>query len=159
MANLLVVVHPGSCCGSADFNLGKYDARACRDGIVHELNAWTGGIIVIDGNLSDELKSYPMFNQALDGAIDRARAAGLISTRIKGDPEEAFTQGDAAASLIESLNLQPATHRIKLTGAWFDPDEDTGCINDVEEVFSSRGFSTDVLDSAFNDGARDSFSP
>lgn len=28
---ILVIVHPGSCCGSADMNLGRYEARALRD--------------------------------------------------------------------------------------------------------------------------------
>ena len=39
---LLIVVHPGSCCGAVDAHLGKYAGRAYREGVVNDVQAWNG---------------------------------------------------------------------------------------------------------------------
>jgi hypothetical protein len=62
---LLVIVHPGSACGSADFNLGKFEARAARDTLRGAIEDWEGGVIVIDGELSDELEHVPSLARAM----------------------------------------------------------------------------------------------
>jgi hypothetical protein len=87
---ILVIVHPGSACGSADFNYGSRSAAdAERNGLIHEWNNWQGGAIVIDGELSDELPDYPELNAALTGVVDRAKAAGRTSIREYGqDPAQ-----------------------------------------------------------------------
>lgn len=72
MSRVLVVVHPGSCCGSATALLGSSLASACRKDLVQELDEWTGDLLVMDGFLSDELPDYPALDQAIKRALDRA---------------------------------------------------------------------------------------
>lgn len=46
-SQILVLVHPGSACGSADFNIGTKAAREARDGLCRELsNLFWMGILV-----------------------------------------------------------------------------------------------------------------
>lgn len=146
----LILVHPGSCCGSADFNLSSADAALQRAFLQEELDSWSGAIVVIDGALSDELPGFPTFDAAISRTLGRASQAGLLSCRILGDDASEFTQVDAAKKLVDEHGLEPTTHAIKLTGAWYDPEDQEGCVNSVYEVFEDAGFSVDVLDSAFS---------
>ena len=73
---ILVVVHPGSLCGSADFNVGVDAAAKARQALIHEIQRATGaGVIVIDGDLSDEL------NQEKYADLDGASTRGLEDAR------------------------------------------------------------------------------
>lgn len=130
-------------------NLGKFDARASRDGLISELTGWSGHIAVIDGDFSDELLSYPVLNEALLGAISRNASAGYRTKRIDGDAASEFDQAAAATQIIGDFRLSPAYHAIKLTGAWLEKVHEDGCIDDVFDVMTKAGFSVDVLDSAF----------
>jgi hypothetical protein len=142
------VVHPGSCCGSANLNLGHYDARAGREGLISELNNWNGPVAVIDGDLSDELPSYPVFNDSLLQAIARNSKAGFLCMRIRGDAEEEFDQACAAKRIAARLELSPANHTIRLTGAWSHGEEnDDGCVDHVYRTLTDIGYSVDILDS------------
>lgn len=149
---VLVLVHPGSACGSADFNLGKSIAGAGRDGIVLDLAASSGDVVVIDGHFSDEIPHYAGLSKALDEALERARERGDLSIRILGDDSEDFNQVEAAKQVIVEHGLSPEAHAVSLTGAWFDHDGDEGCVNSVLEVFRERGFSATVLDGAMSLG-------
>lgn len=147
---VLIVVHPGSCCGSANLNLGRYDARAARDGLSSELARWNGHIAVIDGDLSDDLSDYPIFNRGITDALARNASAGFKSRRIDGYAAADFDQVAAAAALVADLGLSPQANPIKLTGAWTHGEEsDSGCIDDVYSTLAAAGFSVDILDSAF----------
>src|SRR5690606_22893648 len=97
----------GSACGSADFNLGRYDARAGRDGLLLDLAAAEGDLFVIDGALSDELESYPMFARAIDDALAAARTRGDRAERIMGSDDDEFDQVAAARELISRHALDP----------------------------------------------------
>ena len=68
---ILVLVHPGSACGSADMNLGKFEARAARAELAYELDYWHGTLLVIDGELSDELPWYPQLDRAITECLAR----------------------------------------------------------------------------------------
>lgn len=131
---ILVVVHPGSACGSADFNLGKYDGQAARDGLIIEFNNWQGGVIILSGELDDELPSYPRLNQALQGVLARAKAAGKVALRVKAyDP--------AQITVIKRLLKKPENRGTEyvVTGAWlYDGDE--GCAGSVYQAIKSLGF-------------------
>lgn len=145
---ILILVHPGSLCGSADFNLGKYDGRAIRGGMIQDLDSWNGPVAVIDGWLSTELDAYPMLNKAIESCLDRAKEAGQLSLRIFGDAEsETFNQVAAARQLIKDNALDPKSHRIELTGAWYHEDDNHGCVNSVWDVVTELGFSVDIRDS------------
>ena len=149
MTPILILVHPGSLCGSADMNLGRYEARSVRDGIRSDLESWTGPIIVIDGSLSDELAQYHVLGGAIDTAVRRAQSAGLIGMRVMGDDDSDFDQVAAVRKLFADGVLNPAEHSPKVTGAWYHPEEDdVGCVNSVYETLLDLGFRPDVLDSA-----------
>ena len=154
---ILVLVHPGSACGSADFNLGKSIAGAGRDGIVLDLAAAAGDVVVIDGHFSDEIPHYSNLSKAIDAALEGARERGDLAIRVLGDDSEDFNQVEAAKQVIAENGLLPDHHAVSLTGAWFDHDGDEGCVNSVLEVFRDRGFSATVLDGAMSleDGQED----
>lgn len=155
-----ILVHPGSACGSADFNLGKYEARAGREGLVHDMEATDGDVFVIDGSLSVELPEHPGLDGAIAKALADAAARGDRQARIMGSDDEEFNQCDAARELISRYSLLPERHSIVLTGAWYDPDDEEGCVNSVYDVFSEAGFSVDVSDNALSiDGDAIAMSP
>lgn len=150
MRTLLIVVHPGSCCGSADFNCGDDAAEAARAILADDLDEWTGAVAVIDGDLSSELRlrKYRGFNAALEGGLERAASAGLPAIRIHGDHEAEYNQAAAAASLSDSLGLSRGGWSIEVTGAWYDPAGGDGCVNSVVEALAAVGVSATVRASA-----------
>lgn len=149
-APLLVLVHPGSACGSANMNLGRFDARAARESLIQELKDWRGGVLVIEGSLSDELADYPNFADAIAGALHRAHAAGAISLRVAGGDDEDLDQTKAAQAFLAEHALDPETTPVTLTGAWYADDGTDGCVNDVQRVFESRRFRCEVVMSALS---------
>ncbi len=145
MTPVLIVVHPGSACGSADFNLGRLDARAARESLVDELNGWSGPLVVIDGALSDELASYPALNSAIVGAYTRAQQGGYLSLRLQGDDPE---QVDRTRDLLAVLPDGGKGHEFVVTGAWYHPSDGGGCVGSVVEVLHAAGCRVNVSDSA-----------
>ncbi len=150
MRTLLIVVHPGSCCGSADFNCGDSAAEAAREILAGDLDDWAGALAVIDGDLSSELRlrKYRGLGAALEGALERAAAAGQPAIRIRGGDEDEFDQVAAALSLAESLGLASGAWKVEVTGAWYDPAGSEGCVNSVVEALAATGVSTTVRPSA-----------
>ena len=150
MRTLLIVVHPGSCCGSADFNCGNDAAEASRETLAEDLDGWLGALAVIDGDLSSELRlrAYRSLGSALEAALERAAAAGLPAIRIRGGDEDEFDQVAAALSLAATLGLAEGDWTVEVTGAWYDPAGSDGCVNSVVEALESVGVSASVRASA-----------
>lgn len=74
---ILVIVHPGSACGSAEMNLGKDNAQVQRLDMQQLIEGWEGGVVIIDGTLSDELedtwnRDWHAFGQVLHETLARA---------------------------------------------------------------------------------------
>lgn len=146
---VLVIVHPGSACGSANFNIGRFEARAARDALVYALDHWTGGVIVIDGALSDELPDYPALDLAIQHALERSLANKVISHRMKGDDPDhvpriiEFVQGNAH-------ELKSAVYSV--SGAWSHPEENTGlmggCVGSTVQALLKLGCTTTFHESA-----------
>ncbi|EHP90405.1 hypothetical protein [Methylorubrum extorquens] len=164
MRILLIVVHPGSACGSADFNLGEAEAALGREALAEDLDAWTGPVAVIDGDLSSELRrrNYRDLGTAVEGMLERAAGAGHRSVRMRGDAEEEFDQAAAAAAIVADMQLAAGGWQVEVTGAWHDPDQLDGCVNSVVEVIERAGVPCVVRASALRqavdpipaDGAR-----
>lgn len=126
---LLIVVHLGSLCGSANFNLGEVDAEKHRTAITQEIATWPGAIAVISGEHDIELdlppfsplaaalsqKSFSTYGASLEGALRRA-----------------------AIRVVDHYDY-PLTDPILVTGAWNDHDG-TGCVNTVVNALKIRGF-------------------
>ena len=146
---LLIIVHPGSACGSADMNLGNDTAEFLRLEMQGLVEGWAGGIAVIDGELSEELErhagrsSWFNWGRAIDEALARATTRGFISTRIMGDDGSAYDQQSAASDLVSQLGLSPSTIEITLTGAWIE-DDGSGCVYSVRDTLVELGFSPKV---------------
>lgn len=148
--SFLVIVHPGSACGSADFNIGKTSARAYREHMEGEIDARTQPVLVIDGELSAELKdeSYSDLGRSITSAVRRARRGGMIGQRIWGCDNVPPNHHETVPEWIKKSGLNPAEWYIELTGAWYDPSDESGCVNAVYKYFQAAGFTCDVLDSA-----------
>lgn len=138
---ILVVVHPGSACGSANYNIGFDAANAARIEMTTLLNEWNGGIIVLDGEFSDELPRFPMFANAIRSAVRRARRAGELAVReMADDPDQ-----------VGTIKAIAATHdltrsRVLVTGAWYDPSDESGCVNSVIRALDDIGVRAVVAD-------------
>lgn len=148
---VLVLVHPGSACGSANYHLGRQVASACRAEMTSLLDSWCGGVIVLDGDLSDELPDYPIFRAAIENALHRARCRGCASIRaIAQDPDQVRVVGD----LVENLAMIDA--EFVVTGAWYDPTDESGCVNSVVCELKRRDLKTEVAQAvvahAYEDG-------
>lgn len=149
---ILVLVHPGSACGSANYNLGRTEARCARESLVHCLDDHAGGLIVIDGDFSDELPDYPDLNQAIHKAIQRATDAGQVALRVMGDDGQDFNQTRAIASVLEA-HPDLKSHPFIVTGAWYEaptPDdtEPGGCVGSVLTALATLGVRAHVDESA-----------
>ncbi len=151
----LVLVHPGSLFGSADFNLG-YCADRHRDKIREQLLTHTGNLIVIDGFLSDEIDED--FDDAIDtGLVNAYRTAGYYSQlnlatglRIWGCdageepyswwcaegnlPNPVFERQEKAA---EFLCGHITSREVEVTGAWATKHGRMGCVNSVADVLQN----------------------
>jgi hypothetical protein len=134
---VLVVVHPGSACGSADFNYGSREiAESCRQRLIEEWDNWAGGAIVLDGALTDELPNYVELSRALQDLLTRAEASNSIALRLEApDPEQ---EGILEAALQE---IQPSKHltAFVVTGAWLYPGH-LGCVGGVYRALQSKGY-------------------
>lgn len=138
---VLVLVHPGSLCGSANSNLGRVEGRAVRDAVAAELRAWGGSVLVLDGFLSDELDDYPMLQSAINDAVERAPGFGA---RIEADDPEHAAK---AVAFLQEIGVSTDTP-ISLTGAWFDPADASGCVNATRDALVAAGYGqVEILDS------------
>ena len=160
---LLFIVHPGSACGSADMNLGRDAAGFLRAQMQLLIESWEGGVVVIDGEISDELtegygrSSWRELGVAIEEALARAAQSNQLSVRIRGDDSEEFDQDDAARKVVAEHGLAPASVDITLTGAWVE-DDGSGCVNSVRAVLAGLGFTPDVSDAMdldYNNGEED----
>lgn len=143
---VLVVVHPGSACGSADMNLGRMDARAARDALAFELDRWQGPVVVIHGEFSDELPSYPMLGQAVSNVVARARQAGHRADEILGDDNSDHNQVAAITEWLEA-NVGADRPAFRVTGAWYHPEDGGGCVGSVLDQLRALGHEAIVADS------------
>lgn len=140
MDSVLILVHPGSACGSANFNLGKQAANAAREGLCIELQQWSGGVVVLDGDLSDELCDYPELRQQINDALHRAAARGATSIRcMANDPDQ------VAASQEIAQSLDPDTH-FWVTGAWYQSSDGGGCAGSVLAALQALDRRVDLSD-------------
>lgn len=145
----IVLVHPGSAVGSANDQLGKSVARAEREAMAHELDGWSGHVIVIDGDFSDELPRHELFDRAIRACVDRNAAAGFLALRVYGDDNSShMRQEDAIAAVLDEHGARLAGAAFVLTGAWWEPETSGGCVGSVLEVVRERGFTASVSDTA-----------
>lgn len=144
---LLIVVHPGSACGSADMNLG-FAASEMRGALTHAIGQWDGAVAVIDGDLSDQLsggkREWSDLGDAIDGALEQARGNGFAAVRIDGDDDSDFNQDCAAEKLVEDLGLVAGQHEIILAGAWYHSSDGGGCVGGVRDTLEQMGFSVSI---------------
>lgn len=146
---VLVIVHPGSACGSAEMNLGRDGADYQRGEMQLAVEDWQGAVVVIDGELSEELEGYRStwseWGNSIQQALERAKKKGLLALRVRGDDAEDYNQQAAIADVVKNHGMTPANTTFTLTGAWVDEDGG-GCVHSVREVLERLGF-TPQLDS------------
>lgn len=136
LASTLVIVHPGSACGSANYNIGRFEARAARDAIASLCDHWDTGVIVLDGETSEDLAEFPMFAGAIERAVERARGAGHLAIRqYAHDPDQVEAIQEIARSHPHLL-----ASPVLVTGAWYHPENDGfGCVNSVIDAINAMG--------------------
>lgn len=141
---ILVVVHPGSALGSADSNLGGYEARAGRDALQYAFDRWDGPVLVIHGELSDEMPSYPIFERAFKGMLARAKVSKYRCEEVRGDDQDAHNQEWAVARWVKDQKLAPSLARFEVTGAWYNEQTGEGCVGSVIKRLRKLGFDATV---------------
>lgn len=153
----LVLVHPGSLCGSADWRFGR-DARQYRNAIAQQILEHDGNFVVIDGFLTDEIyRSFDdVIETGLSNAVQAASRTGCLNSvsavRLYGcdTGEPAFEEWEdcsahclsddftGQAHAAEFLSDQLKTSAIEVTGAWATLDGSSGCVNNVAAVLRSQ---------------------
>jgi hypothetical protein len=147
MDNLTILVHPGSCCGSANYNIGRFLADSSRDLLVDYLDKFCSikkeGIIIFDGALSDELIDYPRLDAAIKNALVRAANSGSVAMRIFADDPDQVSETEklCRSGIFKNKN-------ISLIGAWYEPDENSGCVYSVLEVLNRYHYEADIIEDA-----------
>lgn len=131
-------------------NCGDEAAASIRTALAEDLADWAGGIAVIDGDLSSQLRqrAYRDFGLSLESALQRAAEHGLTAIRIRGCSMEEFDQTRAAVVLADNLALAAGGWTVEITGAWYEPGGGEGCVNSVVEALESVGVSATVRPSA-----------
>jgi hypothetical protein len=120
---VLILVHPGSLLGSADFNLGREEAEEVRMEIREELWQHIGPIVLVKGELCDELPE-----STLGLEIDSVG----IDMRLEAGPDEY-----ALAAVADHIAAEYPGARFIVTGAW--ADEDSGCVTCVATRLEQAG--------------------
>lgn len=144
---LLILVHPGSACGSADFHHGTSYASSERAMLVDRLMTWQGDLVVADSDLSDELSGYPELANAIDEALARAASSGHAARLLAGDHDDDYDECDWVSQIEEHVVGLGSTRAI-ITGAWYHPDDDHGCVNAVYDALQETGVRVEVDESA-----------
>lgn len=132
----LVVVHPGSACGSADFNLGLEEGAQARHALARTLHDWKGPVVIVDGELSTDLEHYPQIGIAIDNLLDQANESIRIYACATQDG-----WAENATRAVMDLGYAGAA----LTGAWHHPEDRSGCIDAMAEQLSAAGLKVEVL--------------
>lgn len=139
----LILVHPGSMCGSARMQMGRLEADAARAEVLERVRSHDGPLFVIDGALSDELSASE--NALIEAALCRSEAAGHPAGRLWGcDSGEAPFPGwsgrradrgplvfDGQRAAAEALAPSLPAGPVLITGAWAGSNADQGCVNAV----------------------------
>lgn len=136
---LLILVHPGSACGSADFTLGRDNARDARMDLSEKLGDWSGNLLVVDGSLSTELATWPMFGGQIKQALAAAKSSGFFSGRIFACDDETENWPEVVAAALKQAGL-PSETPVEVTGAWFFEDDTAGCVNAARDAATAAGF-------------------
>jgi hypothetical protein len=139
----LILVHPGSICGSARAQLGRAEADAARAEVLDRVASHEGPLFVIDGALSDELS--PRERDLITASVRRSAEAGRPAARVWGcDSGERPFPGWAGSRtdggrLVFDGQEEAATDLAPLipagltlvTGAWAGSNARDGCVNSV----------------------------
>jgi hypothetical protein len=118
---LLVVVHPGSLCGSFWFNGGT---QVVLDDLLAEIEGWQGTTVGVANDLHDELDN----DEEVAGAY-----RPIVAQEFEADGfENEFRR--AAAEIVAAY---PVAHlsEIRLTGAWVGKD---GCVTCLAQALTKR---------------------
>jgi hypothetical protein len=132
---LLVIVHPGSLCGSYetsgllpddDYEEWNDDwEEDCRPYLTMEITNWDGDIVFVFGEFTDELNKGR--DQARRDMADAIRKAWPKAHAMFAPPYEEDLEYAAVLLVKELRALERA--RVVLTGAWADPGD--GCVTTV----------------------------
>lgn len=139
---LLIMVHPGSACGSLNSAFGKSAGGAYRAGLVIDLNNSKGGVLIVDGEFSDEIPYYSDFNSAIASALQRAQTSGFPSARILADDDDPNWVRKTLKA-VRDMGVV-ATDRITVSGIWVGTREGfgvtSGCVTAVFRSLKRAGY-------------------
>ena len=134
--SVLVIVHPGSACGSADFNLGSTEAAEARYALGRTIHNWQGPAVVLNNEFKGELSFYAQIGLALSSLRDPIEVDACAS-----DPR--WTE------IARSTLTGSAGEHFVLTGAWHHPADRSGCIDAVSGILDEEGLDWEIAPCAF----------
>jgi hypothetical protein len=147
---LCVIVHPGSLCGSADFDLGREGGDSLRKAVLADLASLSGHVLVIHGELSDEIADYPDLFEGLQAMRARIKGERHSYTSITACALGAEDwEQDVAAALAKLLKRIGHLPPCLITGAWFYGDGN-GCVEAVAEIATQAGLTPKILPGAMS---------
>ena len=114
---LMIVVHPGSLCGS--YHTSPAFDQDNLNRLVAEIEGWKGDKVLIENELSDELTQWKY------AEIAKCISNASGSYKAEGDRDELKKAVKAIARKYKFRNR----HTFLITGAWADPDH--GCVTTV----------------------------
>lgn len=150
---ILVLVHPGSACGSADFNIGKVSARSARADLIAELEKSYDRLIIIHGELCDEIEFREDFHEAIEEAKSWAKSLeaegeGMLVI-MEGPDGGKPNQEDCIRKVVKKMGKAEAQkYQFIVTGAWYHPIDGQGCVGSVVNELRKLGCEAEVSPSA-----------
>jgi hypothetical protein len=128
---LLVIVHPGSLCGS--YHSSSSFSEAGLKALLQEIHAWTGDCAIVHGDLSDELDDYREIRDAVN--------AMTLSGAEEYEAEATDRALAAAAKEIARDFKVEARPQVLVTGAWVGK---SGCVSYVAYMLKRFGAKVSV---------------
>ncbi|WP_298843046.1 hypothetical protein [uncultured Salinicola sp.] len=133
---VLVVVHPASACGSADFSMGDIEAAEARYALGRTIHQWKGPAVVFDNEFNDELATYGQIGLAISGLEDVRRSHACASDPMWIDIAR------------QAIGATDGDHFL-LTGAWHHPDDRSGCIDAISCMLDEDRKTWEIMPCAF----------
>lgn len=134
---MLVVVHPGTACRTAETDLGLFAGATARERLARTIFRWRGDILVLDNPAELEIRRSAELSLAIVNATEDKKAP-----RIHANPATPGWNIETAGAIARLAQGRP----VHLTGAWRNRAGADGSIDILHRTLrDSHGIDCEVL--------------
>ncbi len=144
--NILLIISPGSACGSTYHKLGYTKSGQAHEKIAKTIRNWKDDIIIIDCHVSEELSHYPLLELAIQKQQERSEHKEILFDRYECHKvKEGQWVKDIAKHII---GKRIYNQNIYVTGAWHKTEEHA--VSSLIETLRTNDVNVTLKDCAIN---------